>query len=264
MSMPRLSRMTLLLSFIALMCIVTSPVLAEEVITIYNGAGTNSKKHFIDIEAYPIKKGESLAWINDDYAAHWITISAENGTVIADSGPMGIRESFAFAFHESGTYSYYSVPHPEVRGVVIVTDDITTMTADLPNDDLQVRMSWTPSVPEVGQITHFKIIFVDRESGENQKHVDYTLSIFESDGNEMRIESSKHTLFGIDVTRHAFDMIDSHTVQTRVDNIFFVPTAGQEIHFTVVTTPEFSGVAAGLIMATTVALAIFARRILNG
>jgi hypothetical protein len=70
---------------------------------------------------------------------------------------------------------------------VFVSDDISTVTRTDSENDIDVQMSWTPIAPKVGQQTHFKIIFIkiifiNKETEENQKHIDYRLSIQDPTG----------------------------------------------------------------------------------
>ena len=47
----------------------------------------------------------------------------------------------------------------------------------------------TPSSPKIGQQTHFKIIFINKETEENQKHTDYRFLIQGPDGNNVDLQS---------------------------------------------------------------------------
>jgi hypothetical protein len=47
---------------------------------------------------------------------------------------------------------------------MFVDDDISTATQTDPEDKIDVQLSWTPSSPKIGQQTHFKIIFINKET----------------------------------------------------------------------------------------------------
>ncbi len=63
-----------------------------------------------------IKKGESVSWKNFDNISH--TATSDSG--IFDSGLLEKGESFSFTFDEVGEYPYYCIPHPLMRGKIIV------------------------------------------------------------------------------------------------------------------------------------------------
>jgi plastocyanin len=63
-----------------------------------------------------IKPGTKIVWTNRDKAAHTVT----SDTGIFASTLLNQGQSFEFVFTEKGTYSYYCVPHPFMKGVVVV------------------------------------------------------------------------------------------------------------------------------------------------
>ena len=234
-----LQLLSILAIALAVLLVSSARAFAEELITIYNGAGTNSDKHFVDVKFYPIERGKKLTWFSEDYLDHWLTITDENGATVADSGPIGSRESFSISFNETGSYRFYSVTQPEVEGTVLVSDDIVTMTADYLENPVDVQMSWTPATPKIGETAYFKTIFIDKESRKNQEHVDYELSITDSGGNTVYPQTNDHVLNGIQVTPYTFGKEDSYSVKATVRGIFFVPTFAEDASFALVTTPEF-------------------------
>jgi hypothetical protein len=48
-----------------------------------------------------------------------------------------------------------------------------------PKNDIDVQLFWTPSSPKIGQETHFKIIFINKETEEKKikSILDYRFSI---------------------------------------------------------------------------------------
>lgn len=158
------------------------PAYAEEVITVYNGAGTGSDTHYVDIDFYPIEKGKALSWFNEDSVEHRLAIFAPNGAIIAESGPIAVRGSFTYSFQEEGIYTFTAAGHPEVSGTVLVTDDIVTTTADYLASGVNVEVSWTPATPSIGDTAYVKTVFMNKDIGKNLEHVDHVLSIIDSDG----------------------------------------------------------------------------------
>ena len=69
--------------------------------------------------------GTTVTWINDDLPMHTVT-QGEPGTARGsrafDSGLLAQGDEWSFTFTEAGTYQYYCIPHPFMRGTVIVKD----------------------------------------------------------------------------------------------------------------------------------------------
>lgn len=63
-----------------------------------------------------IRAGESVAWINRDPLMHTVTADDRGW----GSGPMEVGEVFTHRFDQPGRYTYHCIPHPQMRGVVIV------------------------------------------------------------------------------------------------------------------------------------------------
>jgi hypothetical protein len=71
-------------------------------------------------------------------------------------------------------------------------------------NDIDVQLFWTPSSPKIGQETHFKIIFINKETEENQKHIDYKFSIPDSDGKKTDLQSP-HSEWGVESASYTFE-----------------------------------------------------------
>jgi len=63
-----------------------------------------------------VPPGTSVTWTNDGPTVH--TATADAG--LFDSGILEAGESYSFTFDEPGSYDYFCVPHPFMRGKVIV------------------------------------------------------------------------------------------------------------------------------------------------
>ncbi len=66
-----------------------------------------------------IAAGTTVRWPNSDTVEHTVTEVGDNPRF--DSGLYGPGESFEFTFDEPGTYEYFCIPHPFMRGTVVVT-----------------------------------------------------------------------------------------------------------------------------------------------
>jgi hypothetical protein len=200
---------------------------AEEVITILPGAQDHNRPRFLDITFYPIESGMELTWFNDDEVSHRIIIDettdeSNNTELVADSGIIKPEDSYTYIFEDEGTYSFSSPTHPWIKGIVFVNDDISTVTQTDSENDIDVQLSWTPSSPKIGQQTHFKIIFINKETDENQKHIDYRFSIQGPEGNKVDLQSP-HSGWGVESASYAFEKEGEFKPRISIFNINFIP-----------------------------------------
>jgi len=199
---------------------------AEEVITILPGAQDHSRPRFLDITFYPIEKGKELTWFNDDDITHRIIINStieDNSTaLIANSATIKPEDSFTYTFEEEGTYRFFSPTYPWIKGTVFVSDDISTITQTDSENNIDVQLTWTPSLPKVGQQTHFKVIFINEDTQENQKHIDYTFSIQDSDGKKIVLQSP-HSGWGVESASYTFGKEGEFKPTISIFNINFIP-----------------------------------------
>lgn len=86
---------------------------------------TNEKEVQIDIKDYAFQKpnirikiGTKVTWTNRDTVKH--TATADDGTF--DTGLLAQGESGSYVFTTPGTFGYYCIPHPSMRGTIIVED----------------------------------------------------------------------------------------------------------------------------------------------
>lgn len=61
--------------------------------------------------------GATVVWTNKDDVPHTVT---KDG--MFDSGMLAQGDSWSYTFTEPGTYEYYCIPHPWMKGKVIVSD----------------------------------------------------------------------------------------------------------------------------------------------
>jgi plastocyanin len=212
---------------------------AEEVITILPGAQDHNMPRVLDITFYPIERGKELTWFNDDDISHRIIISAtreeNNATIlVADSGIIKPKDSYTYTFEEEGTYQFTSPTHPWIKGTVYVSNDISTVTQTDSENDIDVQLSWTPITPKVGQQTHFKIIFINKETEENQKHVDYRFSIQVPAGKIIDLQAP-HSGWGVESASYTFDEEGEFRPRVSIFNINFIPVEVGVTEFELVT-----------------------------
>ncbi|WP_291735169.1 cupredoxin family copper-binding protein [Leisingera sp. F5] len=77
----------------------------------------------VDISAFAfepaqvtIRAGESIEWINHDFAPH----TATGNEVNWDTGELEKNDSASLRFDTPGTYPYFCAYHPHMRGMVEV------------------------------------------------------------------------------------------------------------------------------------------------
>ena len=229
--MPLLTITILSLSVILAVGILFSTVVplafAEEVITILPGAQDHNRPRFLDITFYPIERGKELTWFNDDDVSHRIIINEttdknNNMELIADSGIIKPEDYYTYIFEDEGTYHFSSPAHPWIKGIVFVNDDISTVTQTDPENNIDVQLTWTPSSPKIGQQTHFKIIFINKETEENQKHIDYRFSIQGPDGKKVDLQSP-HSGWGAESASYTFEKEGEFKPRISIFNINFIP-----------------------------------------
>jgi plastocyanin len=146
---------------------------SEEVITIMPCSSNRNNAKFFDMPSYFIQKGKQIRWYNADDINHRIVITKSGGKGISsDSGIIKPNGSFQYRF-DTGIYNFSSAIYHWMQGNVSVNNDISSVTMTNPKINVAVQLTWAPTVPKVGQITHFKVIFIDKKTNKNQKHIDY-------------------------------------------------------------------------------------------
>ena len=206
---------------------VTPLAFAEEVITILPGAQDHNRPRFLDITFYPIEMGKELTWFNDDDVSHRIIINAtteenNNTDLVADSGIIKPEDSYTHTFEDEGTYHFSSPTHPWIKGIVFVNDDISTVTQTDSVNNIDVQLSWTPLSPKIGQQAHFKIIFINKDTEENQKHIDYRFSIQDPTGKKIDLQSP-HSGWGVESASYTFEKEGEFKPRISIFNVNFIP-----------------------------------------
>ena len=74
-----------------------------------------------------VAKGTTVRWTNNDAIVNTVTSGTSDGTAgtadgFYDSGFLNEGDAFTFSFGTPGTYAYFCIPHPLMRGTVTVTE----------------------------------------------------------------------------------------------------------------------------------------------
>jgi plastocyanin len=64
-----------------------------------------------------VPRGATVTWTNFDYTAHTATDGPGEGF---NSGDLAYRQTFAHTYGRAGRFPYMCIPHPGMRGVVVV------------------------------------------------------------------------------------------------------------------------------------------------
>jgi hypothetical protein len=217
---------------------------AQEVITILPGSTDKNRPRFLDITFYPIEKGKELTWFNDDDVEHSIVINSiteDNKTkLLTESEIIKPGDAFTYIFKDEGLYHFFSPAYPWIKGTIFVSNDISTVTKTDPKNDIDVQLSWTPSSPLPGQETHFKIIFINKETEENQKHIDYKFAIQDSDGKKIDLQSP-HSGWGVESASYTFEREGEFKPMISIFSVDFIPVEIGSTEFELTTTSASIG-----------------------
>jgi hypothetical protein len=194
-------------------------------------SSNHNNPRFFDTASYYIQKGQQIRWFNADDINHRIILTTSDGKeLLSDSGLIKPEASFSFRFNKVGIYNFWSPIYPWMKGNVSVTDDISSVTDRNQKYNVDVQLSWTPSTPKVGQMTHFRIIFLQKNTYINQPHVDYVFSISNST-NKTVYQKELHSGWGVESASYKFDTADIFTPKVTITAILFQPVEPSEAYF---------------------------------
>lgn len=104
----------------------TGEPVETDTVTITEGAfdPANADRAY-DPPVIRVAVGTTVTWVNRDRVVHTVTSGRSDGRVGTpdgrfDSGDLEPGDRFSVTFDEPGTFTYYCVPHPWMRGTVIV------------------------------------------------------------------------------------------------------------------------------------------------
>lgn len=216
-----------------------------------------------------VQKGDSIKWQNLDTEAHQLTVEKRE---YEDSGAQRSKQIFksdyiqpmktaSYTFKDAGVYHVNSSTVSTVTGVIVVADNLATMTdTDTANDSVNVELSWYPPTPRIGEETYFRVQFPNKQTGANHEHVDYTFSILNSTGSQIENGSLEHAADGQDFVSYVFKSEGSFSPIVTVRGVSFVPINPDEARFNIMVTPEFQVTYLAAIMAGGTAFAFLAKR----
>ena len=84
---------------------------------IIEGKIINIKNYNYEPLVLTINIGETVTWINQDSVKH--TVTSDTGSEL-NSNLLGKGESYSHKFETSGSYEYHCIPHPSMKGTVVV------------------------------------------------------------------------------------------------------------------------------------------------
>ncbi|HET8792237.1 MAG TPA: hypothetical protein VFM31_00460, partial [Nitrososphaeraceae archaeon] len=209
----------------------------EEVITIVPGSSDSSRYRFFDITEYPLKTGEELKWFNADNILHNIIVTSNDGNIIVgQSGNIKPKGSFSYKFDKPGEYLFKSANYNWMKGKIIVSDDVKTVTKKMDNN-IDLYLSWTPSSSiKKGDKVYFKIIFVDNKNDINQEHVDYSFTIQNATSDKVLYKNSiTHSAWGIEPASYQFNTSGTFIGKLRIEGILFQPIEPDQTEFEITT-----------------------------
>jgi plastocyanin len=210
---------------------------SEEVITIIPCSSNHTNPKFFDTSSYFIQKGQQIRWYNDDFINHRIVITTPGGQkLLSDSGVIKPNSSFRYRFNNVGIYDFSSPMYPWMQGNISVTNDISSVTLANPKYNIGVQLMWTPSIPKAGEITHFKIIFIDEKTGKNQQHIDYVFSI-DTPENKTLYQQTLHSPWGVESAAYKFNTTGTMTPKVTINAILFQPAQPIEYDFKILVKP---------------------------
>jgi len=95
---------------------------------------------------------------------------------------------------------------------------------------LAIVFMMTPAVPRVREITHFKIIFIDKNTDKNQLHIDYVFSINNIE-NKTLYQQALHSSWGVEYASYKFETPGVIVPKVSINAILFQPVEPVEYSF---------------------------------
>jgi len=153
-----------------------------------------------------IDVGGEVIWTNTDTAAHTatsgdLTNDPDNVGTEFDSSLFGPGKTFSQTFEEAGTFPYFCMVHPWMKGVVTaqaetmeeeeeeMTDEEETY-ANAMSSDGSINVEIESSIPEAGEEMSIHVTFTDAD-GNAIEHVNYDIAAMQN-GLDVISESGMH------------------------------------------------------------------------
>jgi plastocyanin len=255
----------MLLALVSVSILLPQASYAEDVTFVIPGSKDPSRGQFFDPQLQIIEKGQAIVFVNPDAEPHHLVIKSNaDGQQELDMGELKSNEFVSFNFTDYGNYTIESTTYPHMKGNIIVTDDIATFSKPLEGQNIDVQLSRSPANPQVNQETHFKVTFIDRNTGRNHAHIDYGVKFQNSAGELLNITGG-HTVDGAEYWNYTFNEQAVFTPIVEVLGVNFLPIEKETVEFDTVVTPEFSAVAIAVIMASILgAVTLYMRKGISG
>jgi plastocyanin len=105
-----------LLVALAMLTLAAGEALAADAQVVVIQPGEVISWHY-DPATLTVAVGSTVTWVNQ--GATPVTVTSPDG--LFDSDTLGPGASFSYTFDTPGTYRYFCVPYPHMKGVVVVT-----------------------------------------------------------------------------------------------------------------------------------------------
>jgi hypothetical protein len=218
-------------------------LLAEQKITIFAGAHSDTAIRFIDMTDYFVPVGQKLTLFNDDYIGHKLTLTNEDNSTRLREIDLPSNSTFHLEFEKPGKYYYSSKDYSKIQGSIRVLElpNVSTKKVTGLENDIDIQLSWTPSrIPSNATASSsdgnalkneggggnlgvdFIISFINNETGVNQEHIDYKYIISDESGNEL-FNQGLHSTYGVENATYHFEKTGNFTSKVTITNILFAP-----------------------------------------
>jgi plastocyanin len=242
----------MLLAIVSVSLLLSRASYAEDVTFVVPGSKDPSLGQSFDPALQIIQKGQAIVFVNPDAEPHHLVIKSNaDGKQLFDTGELKPNGFVSYNFSDYGNYTIESTMYPHMKGNIIVTDDIATFSKTIEDQNIDVQLSRSPANPQINQETHFKLMFIDRNTGRNHPHIDYGVKVQNSRGELLNITGG-HTVDGAEYWNYTFNEQDAFTPIVEVTGVNFLPIGKETVEFDTVVTPEFSALVIVVIMATMV------------
>ena len=105
----------LVLSLVILVSLASDVRAADSQVTIVQPSDAMSLKY--EPASLSVTAGSTVTWVNAGSTA--ITVTSPDG--LFDSETVAVGGSFSYTFDTPGTFRYFCVPYPHMKGVITVT-----------------------------------------------------------------------------------------------------------------------------------------------
>ena len=233
---------------------------AEDVIFIVPGSSNPASVLRFDPPLQIIEKGQSIVFVNPDGVDHHLVVKSADDGEEFDTGVLSMNKFVSHTFPENGEYTFECKIYPHMKGEIRVTDDIATFSKTIANQNMDVQLTQSPANPGFNEEIYYKITFIDRETGRNHPHVDFTLTF--NDSSDAYVDGmGGHTVDGQDYAVFEFGKEDVFTPTVTVSGVEFIPINPETVRFDAVVTPEFPPLGVAVAIASTIgAIALYMRK----